>query len=97
MLQGFANGVGDGRLWGQPWQVDGAGAGGKQVLETWCPCAMPVRAHLDHLKKDPGTPGMWARVARVRSGAPGRDFCFGGVCLWRSFSWLAAVIGYFEF
>lgn len=62
------------------------------------PGAMPVRAepHLDHLKKDPGTPGMWAGVGRMRSSAPGRDFVLGGV-LMEEFLLAAAVIGYFEF
>lgn len=67
---------GTGRVWGQPWQVDGAGAGGSSPAgqvgsrKRGVPMAeaMPVRAepHLEHLKKDPGPPGRWAGLGRVR-------------------------------
>lgn len=73
-------------------------AGGKQ--ESRCPCgwgrARESRATLEHLRKEPGTPGMWAALGRVRSDAPGRGFVLGGVFM-EGFLLAAAIIGYLEF
>lgn len=72
----------------------------KQLLETWCPCgwghAPESRATPGPPQKDPGTPGMWVGLGRVRSSALGKDFVLGGVFM-EEFLLAAAVIGYFEF
>lgn len=77
---------------GQPWQVDGAGAGGSSLLgwgEAGAGNVMSLwlgphtkEQSLDHLEKDPGAPGTWVGLGRVwvwKSSARGGDFVLGGV------------------